>query len=309
MADTDFIEVEEVTSLNNLQVYQQDKALIDRQIATAKAYPRNLNQAIKNAITIVTMDKETAEKCTYSIKKGGKAITGASVYLAKIVAQQLGNIRIENRVVGYDATHVTCEAICFDLERNFAIRTQIKRSIVGNSGRYTEDMCTIVGNAGNSIALRNAIFAVVDAAIVNKIYKAAVSTITGDISTEDKFTARLTTIVNGFKAAYTDFKLTDLEIAQSVGKEALSSINEEDLLTLIGYSQNLKSGEQKFETIFRPSSLKPSTVKAKAEDKSEDRIIKLIESSKNKEDLIKLKPDATTNKAMAAYDKAFAKFK
>src|SRR5690606_22894062 len=103
-------EVQEVGNAGNMEVYQQDRASIDIQISTAKRYPRNLKRAIENAITIVTMDANIAQECTYSLKKGGKLITGPSVVLAKIVAQQMGNMRVEQRVVGYDATHVTCEA-------------------------------------------------------------------------------------------------------------------------------------------------------------------------------------------------------
>lgn len=55
--DFDILELTEIPNASNgLQVYQQDKALIDMQIATAKRYPRNLQKAIQNCITIVTMD-------------------------------------------------------------------------------------------------------------------------------------------------------------------------------------------------------------------------------------------------------------
>ena len=55
-------------------VYQQDKATIDVQISTAKAYPRNIRRATENAIAIVSIDKDTAATCTYSVPRGGKSI-------------------------------------------------------------------------------------------------------------------------------------------------------------------------------------------------------------------------------------------
>ena len=302
MNDIETMEVTEV-GMNNLQIYQQDKAFIDMQISTAKQFPRNLSRCIENAVAIVTMDEEIATKCIYSLKKGGKNIVGASVHLAKILAQQMGNMRVENRVVAYDATHVTCEAVCFDLERNFAIRTQIKKSIVGTNGRYSEDMAVITGNAGNSIALRNAIFAVIDANIINKVYKAAQARIVGDVSDETKLAARRTVVVNGFISTYADYKLTEKEIAASVGKEAVSHITKEDIVTLLGFENALKSGELKLDSVFRPQMT--GAIKAKPvapADKSEDRILQLVEGAKTREALIKLFPNCSSIQAKSAYD-------
>lgn len=304
--DFELITSEEVV-LNNLQMYQQDKALIDMQIATAKRYPRNLKKAIENAITLVANDPEFADECTYSLKKGGKTIAGPSVNLAKMLIQQMGNIRAENRVVGYDATHVTCEAVCFDLERNLAIRTQIKRSIVGSSGRYSEDMQVIAGNAGNAIALRNAIFAVIDASIVKRVYREAKKAITGDVSDATKLIARRTTLFDSLKAQYPEFKLTDLEICQAVGKQAVAHITADDLVLLIGFENAIKNGENFLETVFRPRDVRtPVAQKVKAEDKSEERLTKLIQSAKDIPALEKLKSHVTSNEHRDAYDKQYS---
>lgn len=216
----------------------------------------------------------------------------------------MGNIRIENKVVGFDNTHVTCEAVCFDLERNFAIRTQIKRSIVGNSGRYSEDMCTIVGNAGNSIALRNAVFAVIDASVVKKIYDAAKQKITGDVSDESKLIARRTVVFEGFKSAYHTMKLTDDEIAKAVGKSQINHITADDIVTLIGFEKSMAAGEMTPESVFRPTNITGPAPKPPS-DKSGERILKLISEAKTKEALEKFKKDATSEAARNAYDLKF----
>jgi len=100
-----------ITVVDASVVYQQDKAAIDTMIATAKSFPRNMQRAKKNCVDIVTIDQETAQTCTYSVPRGGKSITGPSVHLAKIIAQQWGNLRIESKVVDISATQVTSEAI------------------------------------------------------------------------------------------------------------------------------------------------------------------------------------------------------
>lgn len=303
----DYLEVEEV-KVNNMQVYQQDKAVIDMQISTAKQYPRQLSNCISNAITIATLDGKTAQSCMYSLNKGGKNITGPSVVLAKILAQSMGNMRIENRVVGFDGTHVTCEAVCFDLESNFAIRTQIKKSITGKSGTFSEDMQVIISNAGNSIALRNAIFAVIPKSIIDKVYNAALSVVTGDISDETKLTAKRTKVFNGFKDAYNEQKLTDIEICKAVGKESVANITGEDLVTLIGFQNSLKSGEMQFTSIFRPQ-INMTTAPISSKEKETERLLVLINASSSKATLEKLVKNLSTNEERIAYDDKMKTFK
>ena len=121
-------EVEIIQHISPQVIYEQDKAAIDMQISTAKAFPRNVKRSTDNALAMVTMDVASAQSCTYSVPRGDKAITGPSVHLAKILAQVWGNLRIDAKVVSIDSLHVTSEAVCFDLETNLALKVQVKRS-------------------------------------------------------------------------------------------------------------------------------------------------------------------------------------
>lgn len=309
MSDFETVENIEVSEVvNGLQVYQHDKALIDIQISTAKSYPRKLKRCIENAITIVTLDNETASECIYSLKKGGKTITGPSVNLAKILAQQMGNMRVENTVMGYDSTHVTASGICFDLENNFAVKTTIKKSIVGNNGRYSEDMCVITGNAANAIALRNAIFAVIDKTIVKKVYDAASKKLIGDVGDDIKLISRRNEIFNKLKSTYSGKNLTEDEILKSVNKNSLDHITRDDLVSIVGFETSIRSGENSFETIFRPLYAQKQ-MSSKPEEKSEERLLKLINSSKNKEELKKFEQNIFSNETRIAYDNKWKSFK
>jgi hypothetical protein len=229
-------------------VYQQDKAAIDMQISTAKAYPRNIKRSTDNAIAIVSIDQETAKTCTYSVPRGGKPITGPSVHLAKILAQVWGNLRVEAKVVAIDHTHVTSESVCFDLENNLAIKTQVKRSIVGRSGRFSEDMITVTGNAANSIAMRNAILSVIPRAIVDKVYNTAKQKITGDVSDNAKLIARRKQVVDGLKDTY---NVTEAEILKAVGRAAIEHVTSDDLVILIGIGTAIKDGDTTVDQAFR----------------------------------------------------------
>ena len=47
------------------------RAEIDMQVATARQYPRSINAAINNILTLATLDEETATECIYALKRGG----------------------------------------------------------------------------------------------------------------------------------------------------------------------------------------------------------------------------------------------
>jgi antitoxin component of MazEF toxin-antitoxin module len=252
-------------------IYQQDKAAIDIQISTAKAYPRNIKRAIENAIAIVTLDKETAETCTYAVPRGGKTISGPSVHLAKILAQNWGNLRIESKVVDVDAKHITSQAVAFDLENNLAIKVEVKRSIMTNKGRMNDDMITVTGNAGNSIALRNAVLSVIPRAIVDKVYNEAKHKITGDVSNETKLIARRKQVFDGLKNTYS---LTEAEILAVIGKASIDHVISDDLVVLIGIGQAIKDGDTTVDQAFRKAKtvLKPEQPKPRESYNSESEI-------------------------------------
>lgn len=265
--DLDKIEIQQV---NTEVLYQQDKAQVDIQISTAKQYPRNITRAVQNSVALVTMDQKTAATCTYSVPRGGKAITGPSVHLAKIIAQNWGNLRIESRVIDIDSKHVTSQGICWDLENNIAIKTEVKRSITTRSGRMNDDMITVTGNAGNSIALRNAIFAVIPRSVVDKVYSEACMMITGDLSDETKLIKRRKQVFDAMKDSFT---VTEAEILSVVGKASINHITSDDLVVLIGVGQAIKDGDTTVDMAFKRNAAvtvdqKKKDLKAANENKS-----------------------------------------
>lgn len=259
-------DIELVENVSPSVIYQQDKAAIDVQISTAKAFPRNLKRSVENAIAIVTMDEDTAKTCTYSVPRGGKAITGASVHMAKILAQVWGNMRIEARVVMIEDRQITSEAVCFDLETNLAIKAQVKRSIMTKSGRMNDDMITVTGNAANAIALRNAILSVIPRAVVDKVYKAAMQRITGDISDATKLIAKRKQVIDALIQTYS---VTEKEVLAAIGKQAIEHIGADELVVLIGIGQAIKDGDTTIEMAFRSN----KNVADIAKDKERKRVI------------------------------------
>lgn len=269
-----------VSQENSTSLYLQDKAVIDTMVATAHAFPRNIKRAVDNAIAIAAMDSETASTCTYSVPRGGKAITGPSVHLAKIIAQVWGNMRIEAKVVDTDSKNVTCQAIAFDLESNVAMKVEVKRSILTKYGRMTEDMIVVTGNAGNAIALRNAIFAVVPKAVTDKVYKAAMQTITGDISDATKLLKKRKQVIDALSQTYS---VTEAEILGAVGKSAIDHIGQEEIVVLIGIGTAIKDGDTTVDQAFRGG--KNTGVKTEAAKDLTETLINSINSAKSKSEL------------------------
>lgn len=266
----------EIVKVDNPEViYQQDKATIDMQISTAKAYPRNIKRSVDNAIAIVTLDKETAGMCTYALPRGGKNISGPSVHLAKILAQSWGNLRCEAKVISIESKHITSQAITFDLENNLAIKVEVKRSIMTKTGRMNDDMITVTGNAANSIALRNSILSVIPRNIVDKVYASAKQTITGNISSKNQLIAKRKEILDALKDAY---GVSNEEVIKAIGRASVDLITSDDIVVLIGIAQAIKDGDTTIENAFRP--IKDS-IKKSVDDKEKQRVINHIENSKS----------------------------
>lgn len=162
------VEVLQVSNADSLAALNRSE--IDVQIATAKQYPRNLSQVLNNIETLATHDEETAASCFYMLRRQGKLIEGPSVRMAEIIASSWGNIRVQARIVANDGKMITAQGVCHDLESNYAVSTEVKRRITGKDGRtFSEDMQVVTGNAACAIAMRNALFKVVPAALIKKV--------------------------------------------------------------------------------------------------------------------------------------------
>lgn len=253
-------ELEVIQSVGVEVIEAQQRAEYDIQIATAKRYPRDLKRVQNACITIVTMDKDTAEACRYALPRGGKSLSGPSVHLARIIAQQYGNIRVDARVKQITDKQIISEAVCFDLETNYACKVEVRRSIVGKFGRFNDDMITVTGNAANSIAFRNAVFNVVPKAITDSSYKASIEMVTGDLSDETKLISARTKAIDFFKSTYA---VTEEQILKAIGLRSVNQIGKEQIADLRGMMQSLKDGDSTPEEMFGEKTPTPEVVKGK----------------------------------------------
>ena len=230
------------------------RAELDVQISTAKAYPRNVEQSIKNAVMMATLDEETAQSCFYALprkdKDGNKIeIKGPSVRLAEIVASSWGNLHAATRIVEVSEKHITTEGVAWDLETNVRITMPNKVSIWfgeknGKGGyRANADMQTMLTNASSAKALRNAIFKVIPKALVDSVYKKALEHSVGDVKT---LASKVTKVVDRL----VKMGVRKDELLEYFGHANFGDFTVDDLQSLMGMGTALKEGMLKPEEIF-----------------------------------------------------------
>lgn len=233
-----------------VQVDAVERANVDSQVATAKSYPRDIRRSIDNSVVMATMNQEIAQSCSYALPRGGKPITGPSVHLAKIIVSNWGNMRTEAKVVQITDKQVISRGTCWDLETNVASAFEVRRSIIGKNGqRFSDDMITVTGNAANSIAYRNAVFAVIPKAITDRVYYAAQKFITGDLSDHDKLLKVRTGVLNNFKNNY---GITEEEVVKMCGKQTANQIGADEISMLMGTIQALKDEDTTVDELMKP---------------------------------------------------------
>lgn len=233
-----------------VEVFQaQERAAIDSQIATARQFPRNLRKVLENSIVIVTMDQETAKACRYAKPVGGKTINGPSVHLARIICQQYGNIRVQQRIKSIDNKTIVAEAVAFDLETNYAVCVEARRSILKKDGRrYEESTIETNAMAIMAIAERNAVLKVIPKTIIDKVYSEANAFAFGDLSDRTKFLKARNSVFNKLK---NDFGISEIDAVRIAGVNTKEAVNADHVINLSGIAQSLKDKEITIEELLK----------------------------------------------------------
>lgn len=218
-----------------------ERATLDVQIVTAKSFPRSVPDALDEALTLVTMDREVAGSMFYRLKRENKVITGPSARLAEVLAYCWKNLRIEGEVVEVTRTHVVAMGTCFDLERNVARRTRVQRRITNREGqRFSDDMIGVTGNAAVSIAARNAMVQSIPRVFVDKICQEAMQLYAG--KTEDLPLMRSNAV-----EWYTRQGATEAQIFEFLGVKRMEDIGKDELASLRGLRNAIEEGQETLE--------------------------------------------------------------
>lgn len=254
------VEVMQVNNAESLAALTRSE--IDVQIATAKQYPRNLARVLGNIETLATMDEEVAGSCFYTLRRQGKVIEGASVRMAEIIASSWGNLRVQARIIGNDGKMITAQGVCHDLESNYAVSAEVKRRITDKNGHtFSEDMQVVTGNAACAIAMRNALFKVVPAALVKKVIDKAKKVSLGESMTLETSRAKM---LQYFKT----IGIEEKQILDYLSIEKVDEINTDMVIELRGLANAIKEGTTTAKEAFEPKvdTQKAADVAKKFED-------------------------------------------
>src|SRR6516225_519052 len=242
------------------------KAEIDRQIATAKQYPRNLATFQSSALSMVTYSRETAESMFYKLPRGGKIIEGPSVRFAEIIGQNWRNCRVAARVLGAEEKQVVSQGVFHDLETNVAISFEIKRRITRKDGsRYDDDMIGTTGAAAAGIAFRNAVLKGIPKMFWLPLYEKALEN--AKPAEKDIAERRKQAL-----AAFTKLDVPEEAILQVLGVKTVSKIGADELVTLRGIYNAIREGTSTAAEAFSlgPAPIEPTT-EAEEQDGSKDK--------------------------------------
>lgn len=263
-------------------INQMEKASIDTQISTAKAYPRSIRQSTDNSIATVTLNEKTAQTCGYVLRFRGTEIKGKSVYLARILAQQWGNLRCESGILSADATHVKSYAIAFDLETNYATRKIVEKPIIKKDGtRYSQDMIAVAGAAAAAIAYRNAVLEVIPQAVSDEVYEAAERKVIGNLSKEDRLISKRKEMLTIFKDTY---KVTEDQILKYFGVRSADQLDPHKVKELIDMNNAFTDGTLNIDDVFSlPTDVENNASYAKDLEDAEKQEGKQPEAKEKKE--------------------------
>lgn len=220
-----------------------DRAAIDVQITTAKAYPRSIERAKSEALALATTDEDTAASMVYAIPRDGKMVEGPSIRLAEIVSYSWGNLRVQGVITAIEEKRVVALGTALDLERNHAEQVEIPRSIWGKKGRFSPDMINVTSRAAVAIARREAILAVIPRVFIKPIEAAARKKALGEGGQVEQ---------NRQKALAWFAKLgVDAErICNTLRIGAVEQIGNEQLLHLLAIRTAIQDGEVTIEEAF-----------------------------------------------------------
>jgi hypothetical protein len=219
---------------------------IDQQVATAKAYPRNVPKIKQELTALVTMDEDTADDCIYALPRGKKHIKGPSARFADALISFWGNARSGAFITQVNREEKFVEAIGSfqDVERNVIRQRRVRRPIVTSNGQiYNLDMINMTGNAACVIAERNAILNGIPKSLWSGAYEQAFALVAGTTKTLGEKLERAT-------KAFALQGISMDQVLEKLGHQDISKVIPDDIVTMRGMLTALKTGEETVETIF-----------------------------------------------------------
>lgn len=246
MSDTDFPETieSEPQFVAPTALAQLQGAEIDRMVATAKQFPRNLAQVRKKAYHMIVSNEDVAASCSFAVPRGDGVVRGPSARFAEIMVSAWGNCRSSSRIIDEGAEYVTAQGMFYDVENNVAVSCEIKGRIVDRYGkRYSPDGIINAANATGSKAARTAALRGIPQAAWKWLYEQAQATVAGDVKTLPERRDKAFALMK-------PFGLTPAMICRLLRIEGVSEITTDHLTSLEAMRVALKEKETTVEELM-----------------------------------------------------------
>lgn len=226
------------------------------QIFMAKQFPRNTFQAQKR-IEDACKRKSLAMTATYSYPKGGQNVTGPSIRLAEVLAQNWGNIAFGFKELDQTEDSSTAMAYAWDVETNTRQERifQVPHAIHTKKGMKVlsdpRDIYELVANQA-SRRVRACILSIIPGDVTEDAVNECNKTLAGDNTKPLK--ERLAHAFDGFKENYS---VTQNRIETYFGYAA-SEFSENDFVELVNIANSLNEKASKVSDWF-PEPTEPDT--------------------------------------------------
>jgi hypothetical protein len=216
-------------------------------IFMAKQYPRDQFQAWQR-IKESCQRKDLAAKASYEYPRGGQKVTGPSIRLAEVIAQNWGNMTFGVTELEQKNGESTCMAYAWDLETNvrsekiFTIKHERKARGATQKLEDSRDIYELVANMG-ARRQRACILAVVPKDVVDAAVDECDKTLAGQNT--EPIIDRIKKMLDKFK----EFGVTREMIEKKIGVK-FDNFTEKDVLSLGKIYNSLKDGMAKREDFF-----------------------------------------------------------
>lgn len=241
-------------------------------IISAKMYPRDQGQALKRIEGSCSRVK-LAETAMYSYAKGGSEVTGPSIRLAEVIAQNWGNLQFGWVITAQSASTSDVTAFCWDMETNVRRAIEFKVNHVRDTKKgpvhltSERDIYELCANMA-SRRVRNCILSVVPSDIVDAAVDACEKTLASAGDMEKRR--------NEMVKAFADIGVTTDDIEKRFGKK-VAAISSVDFIQLRKIFQSIKDGMSEiadwFERTHEPEMIKRESKAASDEENAKARKI------------------------------------
>lgn len=227
-------------------VVAREIQVIQGAIISAKMYPRDRNQAFDRIVKDCGRIG-LAEVASYAFPRGKETVSGPSIRLAEMIAQNWGNMRFgfqEHRRVG--ESDVT--AFCWDIETNvyrpaeFTVRHWRDTKSGGYPVTAERDIYELVANQAQR-RVRGCILALIPGDVIEAAERECERTLAGkgDLQTKQK----------AIVASFAELKVSERQLVTYLGKN-IQSITHLDAIKMRKIYTSLKDGMTGIDDWFEP---------------------------------------------------------